>query len=82
IAGMLLQAGASKDVQDLRGNTALHRACRSGHTELVDLLLKARVNSDVRNRFEFTALDLASKFGHAGAVDLLKRQESRKRRKL
>jgi len=64
---LLLDYGASANVVDGRGETALHAAGANGHTHIVRLLLRrgAQVLSDKQGQ---TALHRAARRGHATAV--------------
>ena len=64
---LLLDYGASANVVDGRGETALHAAGANGHTHIVRLLLRrgAQVLSDKQGQ---TALHRAAHRGHATAV--------------
>ena len=45
---LLLDAKADVDEQTKGGETALHRAARNGHTEVVKLLLDAKADVDAQ----------------------------------
>lgn len=59
------------DVQDLRGDTALHVAARRGHDKCVALLLDFGADASLRNDEGMTPLDLAIAAGFAGATKIL-----------
>ena len=53
------------------GRTALHRAARSGHTDIVSYLLKMGATCDCKDNGELTPLHLALMLGHAPVVRVL-----------
>lgn len=59
------------DVQDLRGDTALHVAARRGHDKCVALLLDFGADASLRNDEGMTPLDLAIAAGFADATKIL-----------
>jgi len=46
---MLLGADANPNAQDMRGNTALHKACEYGKVERIRLLLECKANPEICN---------------------------------
>ena len=71
IVSLLLAVGASVDVQDANGITALFYAILMGNTDFVTLLLAAGANVDVQATNSLTALMFASMMGHSEIVTLL-----------
>ncbi|CAJ0936981.1 unnamed protein product [Ranitomeya imitator] len=55
----LLQHGASVNLGNVNGNTALHEAVRRNHEGLVKLLLLYGAPADVRNKRQYSPLDFA-----------------------
>jgi ankyrin repeat protein len=69
---VLVQMGASREVVDNRGRTAVHYAAtREGHVGVVEALLKAGCNPDIQDEDCATPLILASQNGHVKAVRVL-----------
>jgi serine/threonine-protein phosphatase 6 regulatory ankyrin repeat subunit B len=72
IAKLLLEKGASLDIQNTNGNTALIRASSYGHTEIVEILIQKGAKLDIQDiNFYNTALMFASYRGHTEIVRLL-----------
>lgn len=68
----LLKAGANVNVQDMDGNTALIRASRSGHAEIVRMLLSVRnIELNVCNYAGLTAVRCAILNDKQDIADLL-----------
>ncbi|XP_014875771.1 ankyrin-2b isoform X17 [Poecilia latipinna] len=68
---LLLQNGASADVSNIRGETALHMAARAGQVEVVRCLLRNGAMVDARAREDQTPLHIASRLGKTEIVQLL-----------
>ncbi|MEZ5302508.1 MAG: ankyrin repeat domain-containing protein [Verrucomicrobiales bacterium] len=66
----LLAAGADQNSADA-GGTALHRAAKAGHAEIVRLLLGRGILIDETDERGFTALHRAAGAGHAEIVRML-----------
>ena len=71
ITRMLIEAGASPNVQDRDGYTPLHTAAQNGNVELVHSLLFGGADSEARSKKKETALDMALKAGHKQVAQLL-----------
>ena len=56
---LLVEMGASPDVQDFEGNTALHLAAQERNVGVCRLLLRAGAKQSLRNKMGKTALGLA-----------------------
>jgi hypothetical protein len=56
---LLLKRGADVNAQDEYGETALMKACRRGHNDIIRELLKAGANRSIKDREGHVALDLA-----------------------
>lgn len=59
------------DTQDEDGNTALHRACKSGRSEMVEALLRLGARRDIPNREGQTPRELASVRRHHISAPIL-----------
>ena len=67
----LLLCGASIDTRDIHAQTALMRAARHGHTEIVRLLLDRGALVDARDKKGQSALMIAARYGHTEVICLL-----------
>jgi len=69
----LLDAGASLDGQDYKGNTPLHYAmyCRNGSDAKVEMLLKNGADPDISGEYGMTPLHCAVALGREDTVDTL-----------
>ena len=65
----LLKAGAQLEVANPHGDTALIKAAREGHLNVVDVLLEAGAQLDVANKFGHTPLMYAAVEGHLNVVE-------------
>ena len=73
----LIKRGASVDVQNDEGGTALMEACMAGHQQIVLHLLEAAASLEVHSVRGGTALLCAASSGHTGIVrELLSRGSS------
>ncbi len=71
IALALVEAGASLDARNSRGNTALIRAACEGRLALARALVSAGADLDVQNEDGYTAVILARRRGHSHIVEFL-----------
>ncbi len=71
LVAVLLQAGAKPDLQDIRGLTALHSACKSHVDACVDALLDHPCQLTITTHEKRSALHTASWAGHVYAVKRL-----------
>ena len=71
LVAVLLQAGANPDLQDIRGLTALHSACKSHVDACVDALLDHPCQLTITTHEKRSALHTASWAGHVHAVKRL-----------
>lgn len=69
---LLLEAGASVNLQTVDGQTALMRASDNGHLEAIQLLLDADADVHIETERGITALLLAELKNHTPVVELLK----------
>ena len=67
----LIEAGASLDLQDKYGDTALIWSARNGYTGIVQALIKAGASVDIQNAYHRTALISAAENGHTEIVQAL-----------
>ncbi|HQY45655.1 MAG TPA: ankyrin repeat domain-containing protein [Usitatibacteraceae bacterium] len=72
-AELLLARGASRDLRDDRGVTALGLAAEMGFKEAVEVLLAAGADPNIRDSQGLTALDLAEEHGSHDIVAALLR---------
>jgi ankyrin repeat protein len=70
---LLLARGASRDLRNERGLTALALAAEMGFGEAVEVLLAAGADPNVRDGAGLTALDLAEEHGSHDIVAVLLR---------
>lgn len=68
----LIKNGASVQIADASGNTALHKAAYYGDPLLTELVLARRPKLNAKNKDGETALAIARKRGHTKVADLLK----------
>ena len=68
---VLLRAGASPDVADGKGDSALHKAAREGLLDVGRLLLAAGARIDLANHEQQTPLAMARQYGRPDFVQLL-----------
>lgn len=71
LASHILTAGATVDIQDTQGESALHEAARQGYLRGVEMLLQAGASLDSKNNWLSTPLLLAAEYGHEGIVKCL-----------
>ena len=74
---MLLQRGASVNLQDSDGVTALMDAAGNGHTTIVQALLDAKADASLHDIYGSTALMLAEHFKHTATAQLLRQHAKR-----
>ena len=53
VANLLLDRGCQLDVADLNGDTVLHLADRSNHTDILAVLLRKGANPDLKNKVNY-----------------------------
>ena len=71
IVKFLLDKGASPEMPDLSGNSALMGVCFKGYKDIVAMLLAAGINVNQRNGNGATALTFAATFGHLEIAEML-----------
>jgi len=59
LAAELIRLGLDVDLQDYRGNTPLHLACKRDHVDVIELLLQANARSNIMNDYYETPLAIA-----------------------
>ena len=74
---MLLQRGASVNLQDSLGATVLMLAAFNGHTTIVQVLLDAKADASLQNQGGYTALMLAELYMHTATAQLLRQHAMR-----
>jgi len=74
---MLLQRGASVNLQSSFGGTALMGAASNGHTMIVQALLDAKADASLQDTNDTTALMLAEHYKHAATAQLLRQHAKR-----
>ena len=71
IVELLLEKGASLDIQDNYGRTVLIRAVVQGHSPIVELLLEKGASPDIQDEYGMTALMRSVVLRHSRIVELL-----------
>ena len=74
---MLLERGASINLQESLGCTALVGAAEQGHTTTVQVLLDAKANASLQTEFGYTALMAAEQEKHTAIAQLLRQHAER-----
>ena len=74
---MLLQRGASVNLQDSLGSTALMIAAAKGHTTTVQVLLDAKADASLQNTYDTTAFMFAEREKRIATVQLLRQHAER-----
>ena len=77
VVRMLLQRGASVNLQDSLDGTALMGAAVNGHTTMVQVLLDAKADASLQDEDGYTALMLAEQEKHTATVQLLREHAER-----
>ena len=72
VVRMLLQRGASVNLQDSFGFTALMNAAYKGHTTIVQALLDAKADASLQSKAGYTALVVAEQEKNTAAAKLLR----------
>eukprot|EP00002_Diphylleia_rotans_P024798 TRINITY_DN4898_c0_g1_i2.p1 TRINITY_DN4898_c0_g1~~TRINITY_DN4898_c0_g1_i2.p1 ORF type:complete len:574 (+),score=100.99 TRINITY_DN4898_c0_g1_i2:61-1782(+) len=72
IVRLLLQHGASVNLQNNEGNTPLHLAAKEGLSQIVEILISKRADANIMNDSNQKPIDLAMKNKHSECVVLLK----------
>jgi len=69
---LLIKAGGINiNKQDNYGDTVLHKACRYGHKDCLELLIKAGAKLNIQSNFGYAALHCASIHNRKDCVELL-----------
>ena len=74
---MLLQRGASVNLQDSAGLTALMHAATNGQTTIVQALLDAKADASLQSKSGSTALMMAEQRKHTATAQLLRQHAKR-----
>lgn len=74
---LLLERGASVNVQNESGDTPLHVAALFGHKSIIQILVDAGANLKVKNENNQTPKELARAEKKKGAYSLLKKLEAK-----
>ena len=74
-AKRLLEKGASADMQDQDGRTALHWAAENGHEAVVRTLLEKGASADIQDQSGRTALHRAAQNRHEAVIKILTTDE-------
>ena len=74
---MLLQRGASVNLQNILGITALMAAATKGHTTTVQALLDAKADASLQDSGASTALMYAEHYKHTETAQLLRQHAKR-----
>ena len=74
---MLLQRGASVNLQDSLGFTALMHAAARDHATIVQVLLDAKADASLQSKSGYTALMMAEQGKHIAAAHLLRQHAKR-----
>ena len=77
IVRMLLQRGASVNLQNLNGLTALMHAAANDHTTTVQVLLDAKADASLQNKGGDTALMVAEQQKNTETAQLLRQHATR-----
>ena len=65
------EKGLNVDIRDGNGDTALHKAVREGHLQVIQVLVSSGADVDMKNKFGNTALHWAAHEGHLQVVQHL-----------
>lgn len=74
---VLLDHGASVNIQNVYGWTPLHVAAVRNYTDIARLLLKHGADVEAQDNYNQTPLEAAEGKGHQKMIELLKRYEQR-----
>ncbi|KKP03785.1 hypothetical protein THAR02_04115 [Trichoderma harzianum] len=80
VVQLLLEKGASVDVQGREGTAPIHCAARTGHLEMVEMLLEFGANIDIADGYGNTALHEAALNRSADIFETLCKRGCQKRR--
>lgn len=80
VVQLLLEKGASVDMQGRDGTAPIHCAARAGHLEMVEMLLEFGANIDIADGYGNTALHEAALNRSAGIFETLCKRGCQKRR--
>ena len=65
------EKGLNVDIRDGNGDTALHKAARGGHLQVIQVLVSSGADVNMKNKFGNTALHIAAHEGHLQVVQHL-----------
>jgi len=74
-----IDKGCEVNVQNVDGETPLHRAASKGNEVMIRTLIKAGGDIDITNNDGETPLNRATRFGHSEAISVLLREYSIRR---
>ena len=77
ICDLLLERGASVNLQNKAGWTPMHYAASSGFFEMVELLRSYGAHADILNKVQQSPVDLARSHGYNRIVDVLRNRPPR-----
>jgi ankyrin repeat protein len=70
---LLMRLGADLNAADVRHNTAVMWAAKSGHRAVLEALISGSAGVDAVNKHGYSAADLAKKAGHSATLELLEK---------
>jgi ankyrin repeat protein len=77
VCDLLLERGASVNVQNKAGWTPMHYAASSGFFEMVEMLRSYGAHADILNKMQQSPVDLARSHGYSRIVDVLRNRPPR-----
>ncbi|XP_018007144.1 ankyrin repeat domain-containing protein 10 isoform X3 [Hyalella azteca] len=68
----LIARGLPVNAKDYNGETALHKACRTGSWECIHLLVSCNADASIRNHAGLNSADIAASCGHQDVCERLR----------